>query len=353
MRCWWVCGLVTLLGCGDPQPAAPEGVDAGVDASPEDALDDGGLLDAGDVDDVEQEPDQGGEGEPESPACQGSYAPPSNEGALADPELVEASGIVASRLDPAVLWLHNDSGDEARIFAAGVRGEALGRVRLAGVEARDFEDIAAAPCPVGPPKPCLWIADVGDNLLERTGGVIYVVAEPSVPPNGLGEVEIEPLMRLPISFPGGPVDSEALVVTPDGTGVFLIEKVDAEQARVFAHPGPLQDRVPAVLEEVATFPSPGIPIRGGFMITGADMHPSASRLVLRLYTGTFEYRFGAGEGMASLASLAPVLVAAGPITEKQGESVCYDALGDGIWTVSEDVGGLPGQPLHHYRCVDP
>lgn len=32
-------------------------------------------------------------------------------------DIKEASGIVASRVNPGVLWVHNDSGDKARTFA--------------------------------------------------------------------------------------------------------------------------------------------------------------------------------------------------------------------------------------------
>ena len=64
------------------------------DAAPEDGL---GLDDA------------------EAPPCQ-SYSSPQVTGTL-PPTVTEASGMAISRTQPGVLWLHNDSGDKARIYA--------------------------------------------------------------------------------------------------------------------------------------------------------------------------------------------------------------------------------------------
>ena len=47
------------------------------------------------------------------------------------------------------------------------------------------------------------------------------------------------------------------------------------------------------------------------------------------------------------------MAAFGPLEELQGEAVAYDAPGTGLWTLSEDPGGVGGQPLHHYGCPDP
>lgn len=120
--------------------------------------------------------------------------------------------------------------------------------------------------------------------------------------------------------------------------------------RLFGHPGPLEDGVPVVLEEVVAFPSPGLAVSLGLMLTGADLHPSGTRLVLRAYTGTFEYRLGEDRDLTALAQLEPLFVALGPFSERQGEAVCYDAAGTGLWTLSEDLDGVGFQPLHHYAC---
>jgi hypothetical protein len=57
----------------------------------------------------------------------------------------EASGIVASRQNPGVLWVHNDSGAPPRVFAINARGDLLGICNVGGAKIRDWEDIAVGP----------------------------------------------------------------------------------------------------------------------------------------------------------------------------------------------------------------
>mgnify|MGYP003338204737 CR=1 FL=1 len=77
-------------------------------------------------------------------------------------------------------------------------------------------------------------------------------------------------------------------------------------------------------------------------ITGAELHSTGERLVVRVYSGIYEYRLDPAFGMERL-DLAQVseVVQAGDV-EPQGEAVCYDAPGRGIYSISEDAGGRGG-----------
>lgn len=287
---------------------------------------------------------------PHRPFCSGSYTfLPAVKGHLEGDALVEVSGVVASPSNPAVLWMHNDSGDSARLFAVSVDGAALGELLLDDVAAEDIEDIAAAPCP-DRSGPCLWVADTGDNDQLRDDAVVYAVPEPAVGPSRpLDGAVARELWRFSVTYPGGPVNSEALVVLPDGSGFLLFEKTAAPEARVFRSPAPLVDG-PLLLEEIAHVTSPGVDIEHGRKITGADLHPSGRALVVRVYTGVFEYRLSGLDDLERLSELEPVTVTFGPLDEPQGEAVAYDELGVGIWSLSEDPDNNGGQPLHHYLC---
>ena len=83
---------------------------------------------------------------------------------VASDELNEISGVVESRTRTGVLWVHNDSGDTARIFAIGLDGRTLGTFGLAGIQARDWEDLAAGPGPVAGRR-YLFVGDIGDTPL--------------------------------------------------------------------------------------------------------------------------------------------------------------------------------------------
>ncbi|VAX19112.1 hypothetical protein MNBD_IGNAVI01-2275, partial [hydrothermal vent metagenome] len=69
-------------------------------------------------------------------------------GIIESNEINEASGIAASRKNPGLFWTHNDSGDNARLFAFDSLGRHRGEFLLAGIQNRDWEDIAIGPGPV-------------------------------------------------------------------------------------------------------------------------------------------------------------------------------------------------------------
>ncbi len=288
---------------------------------------------------------------PQRATCPGSYGTPTTAGPLADPGLVETSGVVASPSLPGLLWMHNDSGDNARVFAVGTNGAALGTLAL-GTTVDDVEDIAAAPCP-GAVGPCLYLADTGNNTLDRTNLAVFAVLEPPLTGAGpFGAMDATVVWRFPVVYPAGaPVDCEALVVTPDGRTAFLFEKINGGLARLFSGPLPTTDGAALNLTLLGTFQAPGFTfVDHGTDITAADLHPSGTRLLMRVYTGIYEYRFAAGGGVPDVLTLAPALVTLGPLTEPQGEAVGYSSDGTGLFSVSEDRMQQPGQPLHQYAC---
>src|SRR6187402_3312843 len=62
------------------------------------------------------------------------------------PDVPEASGLAVSRRF-GLLWTHNDSGNDAVLFALDESGAVHGRVRVPA-RMRDWEDVAASSCPV-------------------------------------------------------------------------------------------------------------------------------------------------------------------------------------------------------------
>ena len=279
--------------------------------------------------------------------CATGYGPVTEVGHLAHGALIEQSGLVASRTHPQTLWTHNDSGDGAWIYALGTDGADLGRFMLSGIDAYDFEDIAAARCPQGDGQ-CLWIADIGDNARRRDEVVIYVVEEP-VPTPGEGEISVG--WQFHFQYEGGPRDAEALLVAPAGDRLWIIDKVEGTPTGVFVA-DTLQDKMLAELRRQTEFDAPGVPIAMGQLVTGADLHPSGRRMVLRVYTGIYEFELPAPEDFDTIAAIEPTRVTLGPLAEKQGEAVAYSASGRDIYSVSESITGEPGEALHIYSCQE-
>jgi hypothetical protein len=245
-------------------------------------------------------------------------------------------------------------------------GQLLGHVNLP-IEMNDFEDLDQAPCP-HLPRPCLWVGDFGDNQKQREWISIYAFAEPLIQ-GEFDPINLDPtdLFVLHLTYPDHQAyDVESLVVDHLGTQLWLIEKTSNPQSKVWsftldnltmAHPHPLifnpesddsNDYWPRSLTEVAQWPSPGIEINQGRMVTGADLSPDGSRLLVRVYTGVYEYRFASPYQFRSLPTLSPLQVRLGPLSEPQGEAISYGWQGEGIWTLSEDENG--NQPIHYQGC---
>jgi hypothetical protein len=328
----------------DDEGSDDEGSD---DAGSDDqGSDDQGSDDAGSVDPAVPE---------RAPCASGRVGLPENAGNLSDPELVETSGLASSWMNPGVLWAHNDSGDVARVFAVADNGTALGRFGVPGVDAEDIEDVGVALCPLSPAS-CIWLADTGDNGLVRAHGRLVVFAEPFVAADtaSLDTFEVDDALFVSFTYETGPVDVEGVAPSADGTRVFLFEKVDGDTARVFALQAPFATDGSDVARVVATVPSPGLAVQHGRSITAASLHVSGTRLLVRVYTGIFEYRFPSDltldAAIASLGSIEPALLTLGPLSEPQGEAVTYDESGRDVWSVSEDPNQAPGQMLHRFRC---
>lgn len=291
---------------------------------------------------------------PARPTCERATVPPTSVGDLDQLGLPEASGIVASLMNPGVLWMHNDSGDRAQVFAVSEQGQSLGTLALPDVDAVDFEDIATGPCP-DLMSPCLFLADTGDNKRKRESLAVYAVREPVVSAQAplADDARAEMIWRLPFTIPDGPANIEAFVVLPDASAMVFFEK-QAVGARILRYPAPWQIDVTTNVEITDTFDAPG-PVEAPAalrVVTGADLHPSGTRLLLRTYLGVYEARLDALQGKTihhvSAADFRELF--AGPDDEPQGEAVAYDQDGTGIWTVSERPKDARGQPLHHARC---
>ena len=62
--------------------------------------------------------------------CEESYGPIETGAWVRETSLTEISGMVASPSREHVLWMHNDAGDDARLYAVGIDGADRGRITL-------------------------------------------------------------------------------------------------------------------------------------------------------------------------------------------------------------------------------
>lgn len=251
---------------------------------------------------------------------------------IVDERLTEISGLVASRSQPGILWVHNDSGDDAVVYAIDLDGRTVAEVRLIGIDAVDCEDIALG---TGPSDgDYLYLADIGDNAGARETICIYRLPEPQIEIRENGQivqlsVECDVIEAV---YPDSPRDAETLLVDPISGDVVIVSK-DFIHARAYC--------VPVGAAGIATLEFL-IELPWGFM-TGGDISPDGSSILLRGYWNAEIWpRSIEGDWWTTLGFPGcPVPLA----LESQGEAIGFSGDGTGYFTVSE--GSCP--TLNIYR----
>lgn len=253
-----------------------------------------------------------------------SYEEPVITGTVANPEATEISGIVASRQYPGVLWMHNDSGGGAVIYATSITGEELGTFEL-DTFSIDWEDIAIGPGP-DPETDYLYIADTGDNLHFRPTVAVQRIAEPVPDPAGGLITDIAEIQLL---YPESGPDSEALLVDPVTGDILLVTKPESGgDAVIYRAPSSqLTDGVTVSLVEVGTFP-----LERGLFVTGADIDHTGAAIVFRGYN---EVWFWHRTDLEFVATFATEPCRTPSTAEVQGEAIAFAADGLSYYTVSE------------------
>ena len=149
-------------------------------------------------------------------------------GEVTTPLASEISGITASKSQPGVFWIHNDSGNSSDLYAVNASGALLMRVILNNVPNWDYEDIAMGPGPDGS-SDYIYIADVGANQLGRDTVRIFRLEEPKVT-NGTITIPEAAVERFVFAYrnPTGPGtvnrNAEAMAVDPITGDVVVFEK---------------------------------------------------------------------------------------------------------------------------------
>ena len=254
-----------------------------------------------------------------------AYNAPVSLGKITNTSIDEASGIVVSKRNPGILYVHNDSGDSARFFAIDETARVVGTFPVSGATAVDWEDAALGPCPQGS---CVYLGDIGDNDEARTNVAIYRVGEPDIAGGQTsGSLAAE---KYPFAYPDGPRNAESLMVHPTTGDIYIISKKSSGKSGVYKFPQPLKVNTKVTLIKVADLK---LPTDTDAKATAADIHPCASRFLLRTYSRVYEFRAAAGESFEQAFTKTPVVLPAPD--EDQGEAIAYALDGSAYYTVSE------------------
>lgn len=275
------------------------------------------------------------------------------------PQLTESSGICIS--DKGMIWTHNDSGDQAVLYAFDLQGRHRASLKLASTLAVDWEDI----CIVRHAgKTWIAIGDFGDNNRRRKAVLIHLIECPNVAksPQHENSTPLEligsPALTIEFTYPDGPVDAECLCFDPikkclivgskEFVGCRLFELPIKDLPIFSSSTGPQAQNddsyAPRPSEKSRLVKMPAIPAATlPFpLATGADISPNGKHLVLCGYGPGALIPRKQDEWDAPAIHMFPLP------KRRQGEAICFSADGSQLLLTSE-LGPSPNStetPLH-------
>ena len=263
-----------------------------------------------------------------------TFGPPKVNGTIRSADITESSGIAASRCQSNVLWTHNDSGDDAFIFALNGSGESLGTWKIPNAESIDWEDIAAYKDRSG--KCFIYIGEIGDNKTKRSEHAVYRIPEPLIVPDNAASTRKEPLSTanaemLRFSYPDFNQDAETLMVHPKTGDIYIITKRVSGPAGVYSIKPEFNQTDVQKADRVAEISVPAVP--NGFL-TGGDISPDGRHIIICDYTQAYEFVLPEGDStFENIWKQKPEKIDLGK--RKVGESVCYSVDGTSIFATTE------------------
>ncbi|NQU24245.1 MAG: hypothetical protein HQ567_23435, partial [Candidatus Nealsonbacteria bacterium] len=281
-------------------------------------------------------------------AAEPTFANGVTQGTVIADDINEDSGMTVSRHNEGVLWVHNDHGDSARIFAVNAQAEYLGAFDLSGAGANDYEDLAIGRGPAAGVN-YLYVGDIGDNDATGSGLVtVYRLPEPAVYAargDQSRPIRGSSVDRLTLEYPDGPHNAETLMFDPL-SGDLLIATKETDKTRVYrASAGDLADPALDVVPLNLLARTDDIE-----MSTAGDISPTGGEVIIKNYTDARIWTRWPGESVGEAMTRSPAVI---PLQEEpMGEAIAFDAVGSGYFTHSEN-GGIPGgsgpsQPLYYY-----
>lgn len=258
---------------------------------------------------------------------------------ISDAQIKESSGIALSRRQSDAVWIHNDSGDIARLFLVGLDGSTRAIVHLGGIRPLDWEDACSFTVNG---IPWLMIGDVGDNARKRNLSAekgpsrscrLLLLSEPQL--TNAPEQEFAVHTTIFFDYEDGPHNCESVAVDTERNEILLVSK---------SKPDPLDCglyRIPLTLEEgTSTVTAQRIADLKIAYVTAMDIAPDGRRLViLAPGKGALVWDREEGEAWDDIVKRVPRLV---PLPERaNGETICFGRSRDELLLNSE----LVDQPL--------
>lgn len=261
-------------------------------------------------------------------------------GMLLDARLDEVSGLAASRVHDGVLWMHDDGGNPARLFAVSTRGGVQATFDVTGLAKTDWEDMAAFELDG---RHYLLVADTGDNGGLRRSLQLHVIEEPASLDAAAGGQPLRPAWSIAFRWPDGARDCEAVAVDARRGEILLVSK-KRTPPELFSLPLRPQGDALQVARRLGVLA--GVPVpdaealqanarmaRIRHQVTAADVNPAHDRLAVMTYNEVLLYRRRGDESWAQAVARKPVVHDLPWLP--QAEALGWDADGRGLYATGE------------------
>jgi hypothetical protein len=213
-----------------------------------------------------------------------------------------------------------------------VTGKDLGTFEVANALNDDWEDIASYKDVDGT---CyLYIADTGNNKLERPTLVVYRVKEPMVSNSGSHSDEkdslrTDPAQAATFKYQDTPHNAETLMVNPKTGDVYVLTKRLDGPSLVFKFKPDFGSNQVTVAQKVGEISVPSVP---NGLLTGGAISPDAKRVFICDYTSGYELTT-TSSAFDDVWKSKPVPVDLGE--RKHGEAVTFSADGKSVLGTNE------------------
>jgi len=247
-------------------------------------------------------------------------------------DLLEISGVAASRVNPGILYIHNDSGNPSQVYLTDGSGSDKGTLTLTTVGNRDWEDIAVGPGPIAGVS-YIYIGDIGDNDSKYGSVFVYRFPEPDLTGKTLPFVaNITNVDIIELKYPDGPRNAETLMVDPLTKDIYIASK-ESNISKIYTV------KYPQSITSV-TVMSPVVQLFFN-KATGGDISPDGTEILIRGNQLIWYWKLPAGTtisaGLITQPQIAPYFN-----NEPQGEGIGFAADGTGYYTDTE-IKGYPGK----------
>jgi hypothetical protein len=261
------------------------------------------------------------------------YKAPKIVGTIDSKEIRESSGLAHSPCQPDVIWTHNDSDDDAFIYALSKTGKKLATFKVAGAKNDDWEDMAIRRDSSGA---CfLYVGDIGNNERLKSELTVYKVKEPTVSA-ATDSSRKNPLLTdaaeaIKFEYPDARHDAETLLIHPQTGDIYVLTKRFTGAAGVYRLKADYDSAKTNRLEKIADITVPAIP---NGLLTGGAIAPDGKRVVLCDYFAAYEITLPKdAKNFDEIWRQKPQKIETGART--QGEAVAYSSDGNAIYATSE------------------